>query len=499
MGDLSIVVQTLTSYEVLLAAAFGVAWGMIGGALPGLGASITMALLLPFTYSLDPVTAITLLGSSYVGSEYGGSIPSILIRTPGTAGCAAATLDGYPMTQQGKGGEALGISLISGVTGGLIGLIMLVTLTEALASVALAFKPPAYFALGILGMSVIASLSGKSLVKGLIAAVIGMMFATVGMDPMTGVERFTFGQVELYAGIPYLFVMIGVFAVTEIMVQGGNPLTLPTLQNTRIKLPSWPEYKRLLPFQLLGSGVGTFEGVMPGAGGSVSAFMSYNEAKRWSPNPEAFGKGAPEGIAAPEAANNTVASTALVPTLAFGIPGSNSSAILLAGLLIHGIDPGPFLFERNGDFVYGLFTGLFVANASQLLIGLALIVPCIWLVNRPVPYLYAFIYALVLSGAFSVHQQLFDLWIVLGAGILGYAMRYFDFPILPLILALVLGEMVQSNYRRSLVLSRGDHSIFVEDPISAGLLAASVLLILLSVARTVYGSRKAGKSAEGGA
>ncbi len=491
MDALSVSWHVLTETPAVFAAVGGVAWGIIGGALPGIAASITMALLLPFTYSMDPISAIIMLGSAYVGCEYGGSIPSILIRTPGTSGCAASVFDGYAMQEQGRGGEALGISLISGFTGGLVGIVMLVSLTGALAAVALAFKPPAYFSLGILGLSVIASLSGKSIVKGLIAAVIGMMFATVGMDPMTGVDRFVFDIPELYDGIPFLFVMIGVFAVTELMMQAGSPIAINELRGTRIKLPSLRMWRRLLPYQLLGSAIGTFEGCMPGAGGSVSAFMSYNEAKRWSKNGDKFGTGMPEGIAAPEASNNTVASTALVPMLAFGIPGSNSSAILLGGLLMHGINPGPLLFEENSNFVYGLFSGLAVANLSLVFVGIAIMAPCVWLVNRPRPYLYAFIYALILSGTFSVHQQLFDLWMVLAAGILGYVMRLFGFPFLPLILALVLGEMVQSNYRRSLVLSRGDHSIFIEDPVSAGLLVASILLVAFSVGRNIYSDRKA--------
>ena len=261
------------------------------------------------------------------------------------------------MQKQGRGGEALGISLVSGVIGGMIGLFCLVLLTEPLASVALFFTPPAYFSLGILGLSVIASLSSGSLIKGLMAGVVGLMIATVGTDPVSGVSRFTYGAPELLGGIPFILVMVGVFAVSELMVQAGKPeQAIARERQMTIRLPSWRLMKRLRKPQLIGSGIGLFEGCMPGAGGSIAAFMAYNEARRWSSRPEEFGKGSPEAIAAPESANNTVAGTALVPMLSFGIPGSNSTAILLGGLLIHGLQPGPLLFERHPDFIYGLYS-----------------------------------------------------------------------------------------------------------------------------------------------
>lgn len=230
---------------------------------------------------------------------------------------------------------------------------------------------------------------------------------------------------------------------------------------------------------------------MPGAGGSIAAFMAYNEAKRWSKRPEEFGKGSPEAIAAPEAANNTVTATALVPTLSFGIPGSNSTAILLGGFLIHGLQPGPLLFSRHPDVVYGLFGGLFAANLAMLLIGMIILTPAIWLVNRPKPYLLAVIYALIFSGIYSIDHSLFDLGIVLAAGVLGYLMRIFGFPFLPLVLALVLGYLIESNYRRSLLLTGGDHIVFLQDPVSLGLLIVAVLFVAGSVAREVVTARRA--------
>jgi putative tricarboxylic transport membrane protein len=492
MEALGYALTMLTTTPAVFAAFAGVAWGIIGGALPGVSPSITMALLLPFTYGMDPGPALILLASTYIGAEYGGSIPAILIGTPGTNAAAATTIDGYELHKQGRSGEALGISLQSGVIGGAVGLVFLILFTKPLASLALAFSFPAYFALGVLGLSVIASLSNESLVKGLIAAVIGLMIATVGTDPLSGVGRFTFGRPELFEGVKFVLVMVGLFAVSELMVQANSPDWSKTdASQMRIRMPGWALWRRIWRAQAIGSGIGIVEGVMPGAGGSVASFMSYNEAKRWSKRPEEFGHGSPEGIAAPEASNNTVALTALVPTLSFGIPGSNSTAILLGGLLIHGLHPGPLLFEREPGFVYGLFGGLVVANFSQLIIGMILLTPAIWLVNRPKPYLMACIFALVFSGVYSINNSVFDLSIVLISGVFGYVMRRLGFPFLPLVLGLVLGYLIESNYRRALELTGGDHMIFVQDRIALGLLITAAVFVVGSAIRDVRVARRA--------
>lgn len=492
MDGISTAFTILTTTPAIFAAIGGVAWGIIGGALPGISPSIALALLLPFTYGMDPVTAIVLLGATYVGAEYGGSIPAILINTPGTNAAAATVVDGYYMHREGRGGEALGISLQSGVVGGLIGLIFLILFTEPLSRVALAFNFPAYFALGILGLSVIVSLSNGSLIKGLMAATLGLMVATIGTDPLSGVTRFTFGQPELLTGVEYVIVMVGVFAMSELMMTANTPDWGKTDgKQTRIKLPSFRQWRKLWKAQAIGSGVGIFEGVMPGAGGSIAAFMSYNEAKRWSSEPEKFGKGSAEGIAAPEAANNAVACTALVPVLSFGIPGSNSAAILMGGMLIHGLTPGPLLFQKEPEFVYGLFGGLAVANISQLLLGILMMTPALWLVNRPKPYLMAAIFALVFSGIYSINNSTYDLYLVLLFGVVGYLLRVFGFPFLPLVLGLVLGYLVEANYRRSLELTAGDHRIFWETPISLGLLSVAALFVIGSAVRDILLARKA--------
>ena len=473
-------VLSVPTLWLLVAAFAGVIWGILGGALPGISPSIAMALLLPFTIGMAPATAIVLLASVYVGAEYGGSIPAILIRTPGTNSASATVLDGYEMARQGKAGEALGISLISGLYGGLFGLAVLVLATESLARIALAFTPAAYFSLGILGLSVIAGLSGGSMLRGVIAACIGLMLAFVGSDPVSGVPRFTFESADLLGGIKPILIMVGLFAVTEMLVQIGEPAWAKAVKSeARLKLPNWAMSKRLAKPQAIGAVIGTVEGVTPGAGGTIAAFMAYSEAKRWSKHPEEFGKGSPEGVAAPEAANNVVTATALVPLLSLGIPGSNSAAILLGGFLIHGLQPGPMLFQKAPDIVWSLYGGLFFANIAMLLIGLVILSPCIWLVNRPKPYLMAIILALVMTGVYAMHQSIFEIGMVLVIGVLGYGMRLLKIPVLPLVLGLVLGSLVESNYRRSLLISSGEHSIFVTDPVS-------LVLLVLAAALTLY-------------
>jgi putative tricarboxylic transport membrane protein len=485
MHGLEIALHTLVTTPAILVAFAGVAWGIVGGALPGLSASITMALLLPFTFGMDPTMAIILLASTYVGAEYGGSIPAILIRTPGTSAAVTTAIDGYEMHKQGRSSEALGISLMTGVVGGLIGMVLVVAVTEPLSRVALYFTAPAYFALGVFGLSLIASVSEGSLVKGFLAAILGLAISTIGIDPLSGVQRFTLGSAELLSGIEPILVMMGMFAVAELFVQTSEPDWNKTSRSTRIVLPGRRMWRRILPPTLIGTAIGTIDGLTPGGGSTLASFISYNEARRWSKHPEEFGKGSPEGIAAPEAANNTVAATALIPTLTFGIPSSGSTAVLLGALILHGIEPGPALLSRNADFVYGLFGGLFVANLSQLVLGFLMLPPCIWLVNRPKAFLMAFIVCLVTSGIYAMNANIVDVAFMVAFGALGYVMRIFKFPILPLVLALVLGSIVERNYRRAVDLSYGDHTIFFKDPVSAALLGLTLLFVVFSAARAL--------------
>ncbi|MDB5594422.1 MAG: hypothetical protein JWM36_1383 [Hyphomicrobiales bacterium] len=495
MSEIADIFNALLATPTIIPAAFaGIAWGILGGALPGISPSITMALLLPFTYGMDPSTAVVLLASTYLGAEYGGSIPAVLIRTPGTNSAAATVIDGYAMKEQGRAGEALGISLYSTLLGSTFGVILLVALTQPLAQVALAFQPTSYVGLGLLGLSVIASLAGESLLKGLMAGMIGLMIATVGTDPVTGLNRFTFDDPELLSGIPPILVMVGIYAITELFEQSSQPGWRQTNSaDASIKIPDRPMRKRLRLSQAIGAVIGFIEGVTPGAGGTIAAFLSYNEAKRWSKKPEEFGHGSPEGIAAPECANGAVSCTALIPMLGLGIPGSNSAAVLLGGFLIHGMIPGPMLFTKHHDVVMGLYAGKIVSLAALVIVGYAILRPCVWLVNRPKHYLMAFIYALVLSGVYAIGNSLFHVGIALGFGVVGYGMKYFRMPVLPMVLGVVLGFMVESNYRRALVLSDGDYSTFVRDPISAVLLALSAIFIVTSLIRHFRAAGSSGK------
>ncbi len=495
MEGLSLAWQVVTTTPAVFAAAFGVTWGIVGGAMPGISPSISMALILPFTYGMNPVVAIILLAAVYIGAEYGGSIPAILISTPGTNAATVTVIDGYEMHRQGKGGEALGISLVTGWVGGMVGIIILIFLSGWLADVALLFSPAAYFGIGVLGLSVIASLSEASLVKGFIPGILGMMVATMGADPFSGVNRFTFDRPELITGISPIVVMVGLFAVSELLKQCALPPWPKGDADVKIVLPSLKMlFGRLGIPQLIGIIVGTVEGIVPGAGGTVASFISYNEARRWSKHKEEFGKGSPEGVAAPECANNVVTATTLIPVLAFGIPGSNSAAILLGGLLLHGLTPGPQLFERTPEVVYGLFAGLVMANMFMLFIGYFTIRQCVWLVNRPKPYVLAVIYALILSGVYTLNHSLFDPALLLLFGVIGYFMRYLGFSMLAMVLGVVLGFMVETSFRRALVMSGGDYSTFWTDPIGAVLIGFSVVFVLSSLVGTLYKQLKSEKA-----
>jgi putative tricarboxylic transport membrane protein len=481
--DLIISLNGSEIFWIVVAAWFGVAWGILGGAIPGISPSITMALILPLTYTFDPGVAIVLLAATYIGAEYGGSIPAILINTPGTNAAAATVIDGYPMNKSGQGPKALGISLYSGLIGGIIGLSVLILFTKPLSQFALQFTPMSYFGIGVLGLSVIVSLSNGSLLKGLASGCIGLMLASIGTDPVTGVSRFTFGSPDLLEGIKPIIVMVGLFAITEVINQSTDPLKIFTISSSKIHFPSFKEKLFLLKSQLIGSFIGTIEGIIPGAGGTIASFLSYNEAKRWSSKPDLFGQGSAEGIAAPECANNTVACTALIPVLSFGIPGSNSAAILLGGLLIHGITPGPTIFTDNPDTINTLYFGLIIAIVGLYFIGRLILPVCLWIVNKPRFILISFIYLTVFPGIFSIDSSHTDVLLVLIFGTFGLALNYFKFPFLPLILGLVLGYLIESNMRRSLVLSDGSYTIFFTDKLCLLFIIVAVLFVTTALYR----------------
>src|SRR3990170_7444737 len=454
-----------------------------------LGAQIALQ---PFSFGMKPAVALMMLAGVYIGAMYGGSMTAILIRTPGTPGAAATVIDGYELHKKGLSGKALGVSLITGTIGGVVSVFILVAFAVPLSQLALIFGPPEYFALGVFGLALISSFVGRDLLKGAISGLLGLILATSGTDPFSGTPRFAFGGINLRTGVEIVAGMIGLFAVSEMFHQIAESEAWATIKGKfSTDLPTWIEIIKLKTAMLVGIVMGTIEGLLPGGGGAIAAFISYNEAKRWSKHPEEFGHGSFEGVAAPETANNVVTGTAMIPLLTFGIPGSNSAAVMLAAMLLHGVQPGPALFERTPQIVYGLFVGMFVANFMMLGLGLLALRPSIAIVNIKRPLLLASILALVLVGAYSISNRMFEVWIVLITGVIGYGMRRYGFNILAMVLGLVLGFMVEANLRRSLLISLGNPWVFFTRPISALLLAFAVITLLWPIIRQVREDRRA--------
>lgn len=462
----------------------GVAWGVIGGAIPGISGAVAMALALPFTFALDAATALVMLAGVWAGANYGGSIPAILMRMPGTPGAAACLLDGYELTRQGRAAKALGISLICGTIGGLISILVLIALVVPLGEVVLLFGSPEVFAVAVFGLTLIAGLSGPSVLKGLASGCFGLLLTTVGMDTLTGSLRFTFGRAELVAGIDIVSVMIGLFAVSEMFAQIARPAAraVAVMGRTYTAFPTFAELREVWRATVVGTIVGLIVGVMPGAGATASSFVAYNEAKRWSRRPDLFGKGSMEGVAAPETANNAVQGGDLVPTLALGIPGSNSAAIMLAALILHGIVPGPYLLTRHADLVYTLFAGLILVNLLMVPVGIVILRLCLLALRLAPPVLVASILALVIIGTFAGDLFLLNPLLALIFGVVGYGMTAFGFSPAATVLGMVLGVMVESELRRSLIISHGSWAIFVTRPASAVLLVLTLGVLLYPVA-----------------
>ena len=469
--------------ESLLAMTIGVCWGILGGALPGISGSIAMALLLPLTFGMDTSVALMMLAGVWVGAGYGGSIPAMLIKTPGTASAAATILDGYELHLQGKTGKALGISLVTGTIGGLFSVVVLVALLIPLSQVTLAFGPPEYFAVALFGLVIISSLSERNMLKGLIAGFFGLAIAVVGLDPLSGIQRFTFERLELYEGFDLVPVLIGLFAVTEMLTQAGRLYQWQKIKTDKAstEFPTIRELLSVTRATVIGGIVGIIVGVMPGAGTTVSSFVAYNEAKRWSKHPEQFGKGSLEGVAAPETANNTVQGGDLVPALALGIPGSNSAAIMMAALVLHGIRPGPELFQRNPQIVYSLFAGLVIVNFLMLIVGFLILRLCMMVVNVRVPYLVMGVLTLVVAGSYAINNSVFDPLVAVAFGGVGYLMKRYGFPPAATVLGLLLGYLVEVAMRRSLILSSGSWAIFFERPIALVFILLSILTLFYPI------------------
>ena len=470
----------LLGWQPILVIVFGVVFGIFVGAMPGLSPSMGVALLVPFTYSMDPISAIILLAAVYLAADYGGSITAVTINAPGTPAAAVTAFDGFPLTQQGKPGIGLGVSLIASTIGGTIGTILLICFSGPLAKLALSFHPAEYFAIAIFGLTSVGSIGGSQWAKAILMAVFGLLLNTIGIDPISGVTRFSFGIAELYDGFLLIPVLIGLFAVSEVLTQiQKGQLEEIDIETSRSQWPSIRDYFRLSPTILSSSVIGTIIGVFPGAGATIASFVSYDVAKRFSRTPDKFGKGAPEGVAAAEAANSSSVGGALVPLLTLGIPGSASTAVLIGALMVHDVVPGPQLFQSNTKLIYGLFASLLVANLVLLVLGVFGSRLWIRICSVPKPYLYPLVLSVAFVGSFAVRNSLFDVFTCFGFGVVGWYLRRHQYPVVPIVLGMVLGSIVETNFRKA-VLMEG-YAVFVERPICLTILLLSIGSILIPI------------------
>nr|WP_321483176.1 tripartite tricarboxylate transporter permease [uncultured Cohaesibacter sp.] len=466
----------LLDFEVLWTIALGTLGGLIIGALPGLTATMGVALLIPLTFSMTPVMGLNMLIGIYIGGIYGGCVSSILLRTPGTPASAATVLDGYPLAQKGQAGKALGMATIASTIGGLIAAVVLATLAPQLASVALEFGAPEYFALALFGLTIIASLSGD-LVKGAISGLLGILISCVGADPISGVMRYTFGINGFASGFAFTPALIGLFALSEVFTQLERLSTNEDaiITNVTGRWPSMQEMKESASALIRGSLIGTFIGIVPGTGSGTASWISYNEARRSSKTPEKFGTGHVPGVAATESANNAVCASALIPLLALGVPGDVVTAVLMGGLMIQGLAPGPMLFQTNPDVVVGIFGGTFIATIFMFIFGMALIPLFSKILMVPRRMLTISIVIFCFIGSFSINLNHVDLLTMVGFGVLGWGMQKFGFSQAALCIALILGPMMESNLRRGL-LQTGDNVIeFISGPITLLFIGLTIL------------------------
>lgn len=474
----------LLNLWVLIAALVGIVSGIIIGAIPGLGPTMAIALLIPVTFTMEPIPAIILLLGVYQGAIFGGSISAVLLNVPGTPSSAATAIDGFAMARRGEGGRALRFALFASVFGNVFSCLVLMALAEPLARFALDFGPAEMAILMLFALLVIVLFGGGSRLDALIMVLVGACAGIVGLDPISGTPRFTFGSFAFENGFQLIPVLIGLFAMSEVLLQAFDrePLVgdaeVPPLQSSAVR---FIEIWRMRMTLLLSSIIGTFVGILPGIGSTVPAFMSYNLARSRSKDADQFGKGAPEGIAAPEAANNAVTGGALVPTLALGIPGDAVTAVILGAFMLHGLAPGPFLFRDHGLEVYAIFEALLLSSIPTVILGLLFFRIAIHVTRIQPRHLLPAITILAIFGAFSVNNSLFDVWVMLGAGVLGFFFRRSDFPLPPLLIGLILGAPFEQSLRQALLTSSGGYGIFVGSPITIGMVALIVLSLAISL------------------
>jgi putative tricarboxylic transport membrane protein len=467
--------EVLEPYN-LMVILIGVLVGVLVGALPGLSSPMAVALLIPFTLTLEPVPAIAMLAALYCAGTFGGSITAILINAPGTPPAVATAFDGYPMAKRGEAGRALGMAAVASVIGGVFSLIVFLLATPWLARVALEFRPQEYFALTLFALSMLASISGRSSIRNLISGALGILLGTVGVHLTSGVERFTFGVAELTDGIHFVPVLIGLFAMSELLAQSSTAkIAYERITSIVIKLPSKADFLKVRWTLLRSSCIGTFIGILPAEGSTVAAIIGYNEAKRFSKDKAEFGKGAIEGIAGPEAANNAATGGAMVPTLALGIPGSATAAVILAALVAHGVRPGPRLLNDTPEFVYVIFAAMLIANLMFFAIGLggAKVFSRITLIPRTLLWPAVFVFSMV--GAYSAASSLADVWIMLLAGFAGFVMQRHGFGAAPLVMGLILGRLVEESLSQSMIIFDNNWLRFFESPICLLFFALTLL------------------------
>ena len=493
LSNLALGFQTAVSPATLLYCFIGVFVGTLIGVLPGIGALSTISLLLPLTYHLDPTAAVVLLAGVYYGAQYGGSTASILLNLPGTPSSAVACLDGYPMSRQGRAGVALFMTSAASFIGATIGVLLMTLFTPAIADLGLKFGPYEYFAMMLLGLIAASTLASGSPVKGMAMVVLGLLLGMIGTDVQTGQQRFDFGIPELTDGLNLVALAMGVFGVSEVVnsinrvkrAGEGNRISMRAMWPTR---KDWRE--AALPM-LRGSGIGSFFGALPGTGAGIASFMAYATEKRISRTPERFGKGAIEGLASSEAANNAAAQTAFVPTMSLGIPGDAVMALMIGALIIHGIQPGPMMISEQPAMFWGLIASFVIGNLMLVILNIPLI--GVWVAILRIPYrvLYPAILVFIALGVYSVNNNSFDIMMVALAGVFGYALSVLRFEVAPLLLGFVLGPLMEEHLRRALLLARGDPMVFVQRPISLGLLVACALIVVWTTVSALRRSARA--------
>jgi putative tricarboxylic transport membrane protein len=460
----------------------GVVLGTVVGIMPGLGPPATIAMLLPLTFLMNPASAMIMLAGIYYGAKYGGSTTSILLNVPGESASVVTCLDGYQMARKGRAGPALGIAAIASFIAGTVGVLGLMLVAPPLAKFALAFSSPEYFALMALGLAMVVLLAGRSMVKALLAMLVGLWIAGIGTDLFSTTSRFTFGRIELLSGIDFVVVAIGIFAIGEVLANveaREEAQALPVPRGLRNLLPTMRDLKDCRFAFVNGSVIGFLVGVLPGAGSTIASFISYGVEKAVSRRRDEFGTGVIEGVAAPEGANNSETGGALVPLLTLGIPGSGTTAILLAALVLWGFKPGPLFIPENPALFWGLVASMYIGNVMLLVLNLPLVPLFAQVLRAPVYVLYPLILGISIVGVYSASGSMFDLGLLAAFGLVGYLMRKLDYPSAPLILGLVLGGAMERALRQSLMMSEGSLSILVARPISALMLALALLILLI--------------------